>query len=119
MIERAAGEVGALAERLFFEAAITYRHSGKARQNLTSWPTDKELMEGLDGLLGDLVQDPASVGGLSDNELALAVADDWMTVSGSERAGLALARLVRLENGRGNYEGANDAATRFIAGFAP
>ncbi|MDQ0314947.1 hypothetical protein [Amorphus orientalis] len=35
------------------------------------------------------------------------------------RAGPALARLVSIENARGNYEGAYDAANRFIEGFRP
>ena len=33
--------------------------------------------------------------------------------------GLAFARLVSIENTRGNYEGAYDAANRFIEGFGP
>lgn len=119
VLDRSRNDIGAFAERLFFDAAREYHESRMAKYNLPNWPEDDELMTALDILLKDLVTDPDSFDNLREDDLveALSLAGTRMEGSGEPQAGLALARLVAIENGRGNAEGGYAAALRFIAGF--
>lgn len=114
-------EAGAFAERLFLDAAITYRRSGQASQDFTSWPSDTELFKDLDALLTDLVRAQPSSDGLTTDEAALALsmaADRFGSGETEELRNLsvaALLKLVGLERGRGNLEGAAATATRLVS----
>ncbi len=120
IVDRSRNDVGAFSERLFLDAAEGYRRSGKAHKNLAPWPADQEIFALVDQLLTEFVQDPAAINSFAADDLAhlLNVAVSRWTQDGHPLTGLALARLFRLENKRGNIEGANEAALRFIAGFA-
>lgn len=120
VVDRSRNDIGSFAERLFFDAAREYRESGMAHRDLPEWPQDRELMQALDELLSELVAAPERFGGLNTDDLveALSLASTRMEGIGSPAAGLALARLVSLENDRGNPEGGYSAALRFIQGFA-
>ena len=119
VVDRSRNDIGAFAERLFFDAAREYRESGLASQNLPNWPLDEDLMQALDDLLLNLVANPEQFEGFNQDDLAeaLSLAGTRMETTGAPEAGLAFARLVEAENGRGNPEGANAAALRFMDGF--
>ncbi len=76
-------------------------------------------MLALDELLAELVVAPEQFDSLCADDLAeaLSLAGMRMREVGVPEAGLALARLVAIENGRGNPEGGYAAALRFIDGF--
>lgn len=118
-VDRSRDDIAFFAERLFIEASEEYRRSGLAAAEIAAWPGDEELFASLNALLDELVLNPAAFGTLSfdDMAVALALAADRMQDAGSPKAGLALAQLVRVENRRGNPEGAYAAADRFLEGF--
>lgn len=117
--DRSRNDIGSFTERLFIEAAREYRESGMARESFPDWPEDAELFTALDSLLRQLVDDPKTFDGLGDDDVAecLSLSATRMVTADDPLAGLALARLVHLENQRGNAEGAYEAAQRFIDGF--
>jgi len=114
-------DIGQFAERLFNESACRYRKRRLTERELDNWPGDEMLDAALDTLLDDLVVTPEHFGELSDADRAFgyALAAERMTTRKHPVAGFALARLVVAENERGNFEGATDAARRFVAGLEP
>lgn len=121
VVDRSRNDIGAFTERLFFDAAREYRESGVARRNLPDWPQEDDLIRAMDDLLAELVAHPERFEGLNQDDLveALSLAGTRMEATGTPEAGLALARIVAIENNRGNPEGGYAAALRFIAGFVP
>ncbi len=119
VVDRSRNDIGAFSERLFFDAAREYCESGMAKQNLPNWPQDDDLMQALDDILLELVANPEQFESLNQDDLAeaMSLAGTRMETAGAPEAGLALARLVKIENGRGNLEGGYAAALRFIDGF--
>jgi hypothetical protein len=117
--DRSRSDVAAFNEQLFWEAAKEYRESGQATSQLSGWPDDAALFAALDHLIESLVREPEAFAtlNLEDHVEALSLASVRMNASQSSLAGLALARLVSVENERGNPEGAYDAAQQFIDGF--
>lgn len=115
VVDQSRNDIARFTERLFAEAAETYRHSGMASVSLENWPKEDELYQILDELLDALVEEPESFDGLSLDDFAHAfdIASDRMLLAGSPNASLALARLVHIQNEIGNYEGAYVAAERF------
>lgn len=115
--ERSRDDIGYFSEPLFFDAACEYRANAKA--DFADWPSDAEIFAVLDDILAELVDKPANFFYLNELDLAhsLNIAADRMIAKNHEKAGLALAQLVRVENRRGNFEGAYIAAQRFIEGF--
>lgn len=117
--DRSRDDIGYFSEPLFFDAASEYRTN--ARKDFKDWPSDDEIFATLDTLLSQIVDDPESFSNLSEEDLshALNIAIDRMMIQQQEKAGLALAQLVSLENRRSNFEGAYIAAQKFISGFKP
>ncbi|MDF1735453.1 MAG: hypothetical protein P1U37_09230 [Minwuia sp.] len=115
--DRSRNDTADFAERLFHEAATEYRRSGLARKEIASLPSDSDLAGALDSLLTGLVQSPDVFAYLTEDDLsiALSIAADRMERHDPASAALALARLVGVEDQRGNPEGAYVATDRFIS----
>jgi len=120
VLDRSRNDVASFSERLFSDAAESYRSFGMAKTSIENWPDETDLYTVLDDLLDMVVADPNVFENLSqdDRAHAISLAADRMLFAASPRAGLALAQLVHVENARGNPEGAYEAAQRFIAGFS-
>ncbi len=112
-------DIASFAERLFIEAAQEYRSSGLAGTELGEWPGDGKLYEILDDLLDRLIDEPEAFDrlGRADRAEALKIAVERMERDRPHRAGLALAHLIGIEKGQGNFESSNRAADRFIKGL--
>lgn len=119
VIDRSRDDIGVFNEKLFLDAAIEYRESGIARQELQHWPDENDLFTRLDWLLEQIVCNPQIRKGLGwhDQAEALSLAAKRMRNAGEPTAGMALALLVAAEFHRGNREGAFDAALSFQNGF--
>ena len=113
-------DIASFAETLFLDAAREYREDGLIREmDDNNWPSDEELNDSLYLLLTELARNIDAFPGLTVDDLSecFILAADRMSARDDPLAGLALAHLVRLENKRGNLEGAYEAASRFIKGF--
>ena len=119
VMDTSRNDVATFTERLFYDAANEYRESGLINQAVVDWPADQELYSALDDLLEQVVREPESFESLNSDDLAecLSLAGTRMANDGSEFAGLAFARLARVEGQRGNLEGAYAAARKFVEGF--
>lgn len=119
IVDKSQNDIGRFSEPLFYDAASKYRKNAGA--DFASWPSDEVLFEALDELLGKLINEPDAFNHLTDDDLAhsFSVTAERMIEMEDTRAGLALARLVSVENKRGNPEGAYAAANQFIEGFKP
>lgn len=115
--DRSQNDIGRFAEALFCDAAIEYRQNAKA--DFEDWPDDAVLEDALNGTLRNVVLEPDTYSSLNLEDLsnAFSLATVRLMASEPDLAGLALARTVQTENERGNFEGANAAAIRFIEGM--
>ena len=120
VVDNKRDDIASFNEQLFWEAANEYRDSGTAKNELENWSDDKDLFAALDKLLENIVTEPQNFNELTqaDQAEALSLASERMKKNKSKLAGLALARLVLVEEERSNPEGAYSAAQQFFDGFS-
>lgn len=114
VIDRSRNDTASFKEGLFFDAALAYDRQGLAHLE-GLWP-GREKME---GLLDDLVKGDMATSEMTADDLAFGqdVAGSRRSEQGRPTGGLVMAKLVALENERGNFDAASAAARRFTSGF--
>ena len=119
IVDRQRNDIGEFAQPLFFDMVCTHRANRLPEHFWNDWLGDDRLEKSLDELLVDVVCNPGEFRNYTLDDMAevLLLAARRMEKVESRLGDLALARLVAVQNRRGNLEGAYDAATRFIAGL--